>query len=607
MKMAREEETVTEPELPKRKPGSAWLTHALVIFSLLLLNFLLYARTVPIGFLSVDDPDYVQNNPWIEKLNKPNLKHILTTPYQANYAPANLLSYALDVAMAGGKKAAAIHISNVLWHGWVIFTVYLLAFTLRGEIVTATAAALLFLLHPAHVEVVAWVSSRKDLVATGFAALSMTFYLLWRRQARHNAGWYGACLGAFLIASAAKQSVILLPALMLVWDVFVEKRIRWMILFEKLPFGLITWFFGWMTWHAQPSTNQTWHPFVLAATELTNLRLLVGVGDFVMYRPAPDPATVAASMRTGWIILAGLVWVVPLLLFARRQPVRLFLSAWILIHMIPAMLLNFVVPITDRYLFLLSVGACILLADLAAALATRLPRVWPLALAALLVLAGWWAMKTYAYIQEWADPRSVWHGAQLKTSSPQVAQFLGEIFQNAGDRVAGFVKTGTGFDSAKELPLARSLLGQEEAERLRSEWAAANQPRTNSISYRDKLWVLAWEQYKNAAANRGALSMPNLFMNRGRLLVSQGKFSEAIPEFQTALAFAERSSYSVIRQETTTHALRAISVAYWNMRKFEDALEWMVKAREVQRKSGKVWVPTLDQEIEKLKALKSEK
>ena len=101
--------------------------------------------------------------------------------------------------------------------------VYLLAFTIRPRIFTAAAAAALFLLHPAHVEVVAWISSRKDLVATGFAALSMAAYLRYRRQGRGWGGWYAGSVLAFLLASAGKQSVLLLPAVMLVWDVLVEQ------------------------------------------------------------------------------------------------------------------------------------------------------------------------------------------------------------------------------------------------------------------------------------------------------------------------------------------------------------------------------------------------
>jgi hypothetical protein len=605
MNIAPDENNTTSVEAGKTPVVPDWVWHAIAIVALLALNYFLYARTLEVGFLSVDDPDYVQNNRFIEDFSRANLKTIFTKPYQANYAPANLLSYSIDVAVAHGKSAPAIHLSNVFWHGFTVLAVYLLAFVLRGEIITASAAALLFLLHPAHVEVVAWISSRKDLVATSFAILSFTCYLLWRRQRHHHPGWYGASLFCFLIAAGAKQSVILLPVVMLVWDLFVEKRIRWAVIFEKTPFVAATLFFGWMTWRAQPSTNQTWHPLMIAATELKNLRLLIGWGDYVLYRPAPDPNAMNAGEQIGLLLLAVFMWIGPVALFLRHRPIRLVLCWWILIQMIPPMTLNFVVPITDRYLFLSSVGLCILIADLLAGLATGIRYAWLPALAGLIALAGFWGKTTSAYVGEWVDPRSVWYGAHLKTSSPQVSQFLGEVYQNAGDRMNGFVKSGAAVDVPSETRLARAIEESGELERLRSEWTAGTQPRTNSIAYRDKLYGLAWDQYQEAVAHRGKLSAPNLFMNRGRLLVSEGKYEQAIPEFQTALAFAKESSFYVTRQETSTHALRAIAVAYWNMRKYREAEEWMLKAKEVQRKSGTPWVPTIDKELDQLKTLAS--
>ncbi len=356
---------------PCGKP-TRWWTHGLVVLGLLLANLALYHGTFGLGFLSVDDPDYVQNNPYIESFSAANLKHILTTPYSANYAPLNLLSYALDVAVAKGKNAAATHLSNVLWHGFVVCMAYLLAFTLRPRVLPAAAAATLFLLHPAHVEVVAWVSSRKDLVATGFAVLAMAAYLRYRRRFRRCGWWYASSLLAFLLASAGKQSVLLLPAVMLLWDLLVEKRRNWQMLADKVPYGLITLFFGWMTWHAQPSTNQALNPFVLAATQFTNLWLLTGLGQYVLYRPAPSPAAWSQTARLALIVAAVLVWALPLLLQRARQPVRTSLCYWVLIQMVPPMLLAFLVPITDRYLFLPSVGVCLFLADLAASLEERL-------------------------------------------------------------------------------------------------------------------------------------------------------------------------------------------------------------------------------------------
>ena len=613
-----------KPKRPKRfaKPGEVapadrsepggrtlpWWTHLAVVLGLLLANLALYHGTIGLDFLSVDDADYVQNNPYIEGFSAANVKHILTTPYSANYAPANLLSYALDVALAKGKSAAAVHLSNVIWHGWVVCAVYLLAFTIRPRIFTAAAAAILFLLHPAHVEVVAWISSRKDLVATGFAALSMAAYLVYRRRSQRCAWWYAGSVLAFLLASAGKQSVLLLPAVMLVWDVLVERRWNWKMLADKVPFGLVTLFFGWMTWHAQPSTNQELHAFVLAATQFTNLWLLTGLGQYVLYRPAPNPAAWSEAARLALSVAAVLVWALPLLLQRARQSVRAALCYWVLVQMVPPMLLAFIVPITDRYLFLPSVGVCLLLADIAAGVEGRLARARWFGWALLAGIGVVWGAKTWNYVNEWRDPRSVWYGAHLKTPNSQVQQFLGEVYENAGDRVNTFIKSGAPLQLTNELPFAQAVLGDAAAvERLRAEWTGAAPAKTNSIAYRDQLWEFAWQRFEESAARRGTLSAPNLFMCRGRLLVSKGKFAQAIPEFQNALAFTQNSTYEVVRAEGSTHALFDIGVAYWNMGNYVEAQKWLLKAQETQRKSGRVWLPALDQQVERIKALATPK
>ena len=599
--------TVTPPQAG---PGlQRWWWHLVIVLGLMLANLWLYRSVPGLDFLSVDDGDYVLNNPHIENFSAANLKFIFTQPYSANYAPANLLSYSLDVALAGGRKSAfAIHLSNVLWHGFVVGTVYLLAYTMRRRILLATAAALLFLLHPTHVEVVAWISSRKDLVATGFAALSMAGYFLNRWASRGRGWWYAFSVFCFLLASAGKQSVILLPGVMLVWDILVEKRRDWRMFAEKVPFGLITVFFGWMTWHAQPSTNLSPHAFVLAGTELTNLWLLTGLGDYVLYRGAPVAAAWSAAARAGIIAAAVLVWFLPLLFVWARKPIRAGLGYWILLSMIPPMVLSFVVPITDRYLFLPSVGVCLLLADIGVGWAQRRPRARWLGYGLLVALGIVWGAKTSNYLAEWRDPRSVWYGAHFKTKNPEVAQFLGEVYHNAGDRVNNFVKSGTALAATNELALAQVVLTNAlHVRQLQTEWLTPGAARTNSTAYRDQLWQLAWEQYEAALANRGTISTPNLFMNRGRLLVSEGKFTRAITEFENALRFAQVSNYPTVRLGTATHALYAIGVAHWNLRQYRQAEQWLLKAQELQRKSDEVWIGELDQQVERIKTLAAHK
>ena len=80
----------------------------------------------------------------------------------------------------------------------------------------------------------------------------------------------------------------------LVWDVIVEKRRHWQMLADKIPFGIIVLFFGWMTMQAQPPTRMPHNLFVMASAELSNLWLLTGFGKYVLYRNAPNPATWSA-------------------------------------------------------------------------------------------------------------------------------------------------------------------------------------------------------------------------------------------------------------------------------------------------------------------------
>ena len=151
------------------------------------------------------------------------------------------------------------------------------------------------------------------------------------------------------------------------------------------------------------------------------------------------------------------------------------------------------------------------------------------------------------------------------------------------------------------------LRDEPAVERLRAEWTKAQPTRTNSLAYRDQLWNFAWQRFDESVARRGTLIAPNLFTCRGRLLVNQGKFAQAIPEFQISLGMAQISTYAEIRYEGMTHALFNIGVCYWNLNNYQEAETWLLKAQAVQRESGRVWLSNLDQEVEVIKRLAAKK
>src|SRR5262249_37917267 len=135
-----------------------------------------------------------------------------------------------------GLNAFAFHLSSNLWAGLVAGCVFLVALALTGRRPVALAAAALFVVHPAHVEAVAWISSRKDLVAAAFALPSLLTYLRYRPGGARGGGWYGVSLLLFLPAVSGKLSVATFPLLFLAIDLFVEGRPLVRSLPDKLPF-----------------------------------------------------------------------------------------------------------------------------------------------------------------------------------------------------------------------------------------------------------------------------------------------------------------------------------------------------------------------------------
>ena len=150
-------------------PGS-WQLNTGIFCLCILATAALYTGDLKLGFFRIDDPQYVVGNAWIQGVTWEHIGQILSNPYYLNYSPLHLFSYMLDHAIAG-LNPYAFHLSSNVWAGIVAAFVYLVALALTQHRLTAIAAAVLFVVHPVHVEAVAWISSRKDLVAAAFVFL----------------------------------------------------------------------------------------------------------------------------------------------------------------------------------------------------------------------------------------------------------------------------------------------------------------------------------------------------------------------------------------------------------------------------------------------------
>src|SRR5262245_52640279 len=185
---------------------------------------LAYAPSVAGRLLHWDDLRYVLENPLARDPSLAGFARLFTEPFYANYHPLHLASYGLDRALFGGA-AWGYHLLNVLFFAGA--AALALAFLRRAFPDTrwTFVAALVFAVHPVHVESVAWVSARKDVLAALFGmAAAYAHVRAAAALGRARWGWGAASLGAFALALLSKSLVAPLPVMLLAYDRLVARR-----------------------------------------------------------------------------------------------------------------------------------------------------------------------------------------------------------------------------------------------------------------------------------------------------------------------------------------------------------------------------------------------
>ena len=596
-KWLHKSERTKSPSRSSAVPGP-WQLNAGIFFLCIVATAVLYAGDLHLGFFRIDDQQYVVSNSWIQGLTWKHFAQILSSPYYLNYSPLHLLSYALDYAV-GGLNAYAFHLSSNLWAGLVAGFVYLFALTLTQQRVTAVLAALLFIVHPAHVEAVAWISSRKDLVAAAFVLPCAVAYLKYRQ--RGVLGWYILSLFFFFLALLGKLSVAAFPAVLLAFDLVLEKRPLRRSLIDKIPFVILVASVALAVQRAQPSTGLPSDLAMHAKAFLQSLWLLAGLGSYVIYRIPPETG-VSFARWFGLGILASL-FLLPWLL-RKRYPMATISIYWILFTYLPTQVLPFSYPVTDRYLFLPSVGAVILIAWLAIAVTKRFPK-WNGAAATMLVIlvSIIWTAKTVKYLSEWRDPRSVWFAAIRKSDDVHVYYELGWEYR---EKAASFgMQRRNAPLSIEEAERYASVVWKDDPRlpELLAELADNQHAGSAEKAFKEYLLAKAAENFDQAVAKKAAHIMPDLFTSRGVCFLDQGEMEPAKKEFLAALDEASGLPYSDGQQEALITGYYNLAVAEQGLGHSREALSWLRRAEETQDNLGRTVLPEITPARKKLESM----
>src|SRR5262249_39759106 len=145
---------------------------------------------------------------------------------------------------ASGPDPRGYHRTNVLLHVLNAMLVFWFIALLSGSLTTALVAALFFGIHPLHVESVAWISGRKDLVYTLFYLASCIVYLAGLRGDRVRAPAYLGALLLFLLSLLSKGMAVTLPVVLVLMDLVRGRRFTFRLVAEKAPFLILSLLFG---------------------------------------------------------------------------------------------------------------------------------------------------------------------------------------------------------------------------------------------------------------------------------------------------------------------------------------------------------------------------
>lgn len=193
-----------------------WYLHLLLIA----ITAAVYSCVTSFDFVNYDDGVYVITNSHVKAgLTLPNIRYAFTFTQDANWIPLTWISLMLD----GGSDAGVYHRTNLILHILNTLLLFALIDAITGMRWRSAMVAALFAIHPLHVESVAWVSERKDVLSTFFMMLTLLAYVCYARKPAP--GRYAAVVALFALGLMSKSMLVTLPLVMLLLDFWPLGRV----------------------------------------------------------------------------------------------------------------------------------------------------------------------------------------------------------------------------------------------------------------------------------------------------------------------------------------------------------------------------------------------
>lgn len=526
----------------------------LISLGLVAMTILSFGRVLgsDFEFLNFDDYDYVKNNPEVQSgLSAHGFQWTMTTTKAFNWHPLTWLSLQLD-ARIYGLDPRGFHLTNLLLHTANSVLWFLLLLRLTGAVWRSAAVAAFFAVHPLHVESVAWIAERKDVLSTLFWILTIWAY----HSYVGRPGWarYGLVVLAYALGLLSKPMLVTLPCVLLLLDYWPLNRWGkgegergraeavdsaslppspsplppWFVLLEKGPLFLLAAFSCVKTVQAQERLTKTLEQFPFSVRLMNVMMAYVSYLEKMFwpsglgaYYPHPGDELSPGLALAASLLLAVITIVV--VANPRRRPFLFVGWFWYLGTLVPVIGLVQVGLqfMADRYTYVPMIGVGIMLAWGLPELLARWcnPRIVLVPVIGALLAACMAA--TWFQVGYWKNSVALWERTLAVTPAhPLLHLYLGKTYQE-----------------------------QNRTEEAMVQFAAVVAVKPNSPEAHTHLGVYFQGQGKLdqavdhfAAAVRSNPEVAELHEYLGRALVQRGNYVQAFEQFQAALQLEPSNS-----------------------------------------------------------------
>ncbi len=509
---------------PKRPPATARpagnkpVSSLWIYFGLVAATLAVYWQAGSFDFVNFDDPDYTGRG-----LSAANLWWALTSHDAANWFPVTRLTHLIDFTLFGAQSGPQ-HLVNVLLHAAASSLLFAFLFRATGARWRSAFVAFLFALHPLHVESVAWIAERKDVLSALFAFLTLWVYVSERRV---------LALIAFALGLMAKPMLVTLPVLMLLLEYWPLQRKRPR---DTIPFFALSAISAAITLFAQQGALRSAESFPLG---LRIENAFVSYADYLaqMFWPAnlavfyPYPREIPAWQAA---LAFALLAIVTIAVWGGLQPVagfspqRRYLPVgwlWFLVTLLPVI---GIVQVgaqarADRYMYIPMVGIAIMLAWGANDIADHWPRPKHLMPALGVASLAACAALTWVQLSYWQNSETLFQHALNVTGSNYLAE------HNLGSYLLD--KPGRLDDAVTHLRAALQI--RPEYPEAMTDLASALAQSPGGLPQAIALYEAAARMLPDSSLIRGNLAQAHFQF--GMALMKHNLAADAIPHFEAAL------------------------------------------------------------------------